>query len=401
MPQVLQLGRFAESDALFSLFVAASLMVWHAGYTRRWPPACVWGCGYLLAALAALTKGPQGPVYFLAPVLVYLLVRRDWRYLLSLPHVAGVAVFAAVIGAWQIPFLMRAGLEATLKVWSEEGNLFDRIRDILGGALPSHMVTYPVQLLLYVFPWSVMLSVFASRRFRQSLRAESPHVTFLAVWFLVVFPTCWLVPGARARYLMSVYPCLACLVGLAIQRCGEPGAADGWRKLWMRLLGMLAVGMAAMGAAALAVGVYDLAAEAKLLPPAFVTIAYGLICLGLAAACFRTRHATAPLLQTMGVFSAALFLGLTYNGPMVNGDAVRRRNGRGRSATETTDPAGRAAGKFRCRPPPVRLSLRRADRLPALARRQHGLDLAFVTSVSHGWEESSGKCPSPGSRWRR
>ena len=109
MPQVLQLGHFAESDALFSLFAAASLLVWHWGYTRKWPAASVWGCGYLLAALAALTKGPQGPIYFLGPILIFLLLRRDWRYLLSLPHLAGMAVFAAVVGAWQIPFSCAPG----------------------------------------------------------------------------------------------------------------------------------------------------------------------------------------------------------------------------------------------------------------------------------------------------
>ena len=149
-PQVLQLGRFAESDALFSLFGAASLLVWHLGYTRKWPPVCVWCSGYLLAALAALTKGPQGPIYFLGPVLIFLLLRRDWRYLLSLPHLAGIAALAAVVGAWQIPFTLRTGLEATAKVWSEKGGLADRVRGILDGSLPLHLVAFPAKVFLYM-----------------------------------------------------------------------------------------------------------------------------------------------------------------------------------------------------------------------------------------------------------
>jgi 4-amino-4-deoxy-L-arabinose transferase-like glycosyltransferase len=318
MPQVLQLGRFAESDALFSLFVAASLMVWHLGYTRNWPPACVWGCGYLLAALAALTKGPQGPIYFFGPVLIYLLLRRDWRYVLSLPHMAGMAVFALVLGAWQIPFSLRTGLEATAKVWSEEGNLADRIRGIFDGSLPWHLVAFPANLFVNLFPWSVMLLAFASGRMRRSLRAADPQVMFLVVWFLVVFPTCWIVPGARTRYLMSAYPCLACLVGLMIQWCCEASAAGGWQKLWAWFLAVLAVCAAALGLTAVGVGVHDLAAETKLLPPAVFMIAYGLICLGLAAACFRMRDATTAPVQKAGVFCAAVFLGLTYNGPMIN-----------------------------------------------------------------------------------
>jgi 4-amino-4-deoxy-L-arabinose transferase-like glycosyltransferase len=318
MPQVLQLGRFAESDALFSLFVSASLLVWHWGYTRKWPPACVWGCGYLLAALASLTKGPQGPVYFFAPVLVYLLLRRDGRYLLSLPHLAGMAVFAAVLGAWQIPFSLRTGLEATAKVWSEGGGLAERVGGILDGSLPLHMVAFPASVFVNLFPWSVMLLAFASGRLRRSLRAAGPQGMFLVVWFLVVFPTCWIVPDARARYLMSTYPCLACLVGLVVQWCCETSAAGGWQELWSRLVAVLAVCAAALGLAAMGVGVHDLAAETKLLPPAGWMIVYGLICLGLAVACFRTPRATAAPLQKAAVFCVAVFVGLTYNGPVVN-----------------------------------------------------------------------------------
>ncbi len=42
--QVLQIGRLGESEALFTLLVAASLLVWHAGYarTRRGRRAAVW-----------------------------------------------------------------------------------------------------------------------------------------------------------------------------------------------------------------------------------------------------------------------------------------------------------------------------------------------------------------------
>jgi hypothetical protein len=172
--------------------------------------------------------------------------------------------------------------------------------------------------LLYLFPWSVMLLAFLSGRFRRSLRAADPQVTFLVVWFLVVFPTCWIVPGARPRYLMSAYPGLACLVGLVVQRCCETSAAAGWQALWSRFLAFVAVCIAAMGLAGLGVGVRDLVAESKLLPPAGLMIVYGLACLGLAAACFRTRRATAAPVQKAAVFCVAVFIGLTYNVPVVN-----------------------------------------------------------------------------------
>lgn len=87
--QVLVLGRFGESEALFTLFTAAALLVWHAGYLRAWPIALTWSAGYSLAALAALVKGPQAPVYFVSACCGYLLLKRDWRWLIGPGHLVG------------------------------------------------------------------------------------------------------------------------------------------------------------------------------------------------------------------------------------------------------------------------------------------------------------------------
>jgi 4-amino-4-deoxy-L-arabinose transferase-like glycosyltransferase len=106
MGQVMQIGRLGESEALFALLVSASLLVWHLGYLRGWSPLITWSCGFGTAALAALVKGPQAPVYFVAITAVYLAVRRDWRYLFRWQYAAGAAVFVAIISAWQIPFYL-------------------------------------------------------------------------------------------------------------------------------------------------------------------------------------------------------------------------------------------------------------------------------------------------------
>ena len=81
--QVLALGRLGESEAVFALLVAGSLLVWHWGYLRGWPPSVAWSAGYALAALGALAKGPQAPVYFVLATGAYLILRRDWRWLFA------------------------------------------------------------------------------------------------------------------------------------------------------------------------------------------------------------------------------------------------------------------------------------------------------------------------------
>src|SRR4051812_9601919 len=75
--QVLQIGRLGESEAVFTLLVAASLLLWHLGYVRHWRPLLVWVLGFGFAALAALVKGPQAPAYFIAIIGSFLFIVHD------------------------------------------------------------------------------------------------------------------------------------------------------------------------------------------------------------------------------------------------------------------------------------------------------------------------------------
>src|SRR5262245_19228359 len=78
-----QMGRQAETEALFILLVSASLLLWHWGLVRRWPAALTFAAGYGLMALAMLTKGIQAPVSFVGSVGFYLVLTGQWRRLFS------------------------------------------------------------------------------------------------------------------------------------------------------------------------------------------------------------------------------------------------------------------------------------------------------------------------------
>ncbi len=213
---VLQLGRLAETDALFTLLVSASLLVWHWGYARNSRSSYTWIAGYGLAALAALAKGPQAPVYFVAVTATYLCWRRDWRMLFNRSHLYGLGMFAAIVGAWQIPFCMQLGFSAAVQVWT--GDVGMRFEDTRLAVVGLHLLLYPVETLICTLPWSPLLSAYAFRCFRDTIRGAKSWVNFLIVSVLVTFPTCWMVPGAKGRYWMPLYPCLALLTGLVIQR---------------------------------------------------------------------------------------------------------------------------------------------------------------------------------------
>jgi 4-amino-4-deoxy-L-arabinose transferase-like glycosyltransferase len=231
MAQVLQIGRMGESEAVFALLVGSSLMAWHLGYLRGWSPALTWSLGFGLAALAALTKGPQAPVYFVAITGAYLLLRRDWRYLIAWQPLAGAAVFVAIVAAWQIPFYRATDLDAVLATWA--GLATDRWH--LAG-LVKHVAIYPLETFACLLPWSPILFAYAKREMRDSVKDQKDLTTFAALAIAIAYPTVWFAAGAQPRYFMPLYPLIAVLVGLAVERCSSAAIGRYPRRAWHQFL---------------------------------------------------------------------------------------------------------------------------------------------------------------------
>ena len=65
--------------AVAQIAALGMVMAIRQGYDAHSPQAYWWSLGFAFAALAALVKGPQAPVYFGAITVVYLAVMRDWK----------------------------------------------------------------------------------------------------------------------------------------------------------------------------------------------------------------------------------------------------------------------------------------------------------------------------------
>ncbi|HUY92032.1 MAG TPA: glycosyltransferase family 39 protein [Pirellulales bacterium] len=378
MGQVLQLGFLAETEATLTLFVGASLLVWHGGYASGWPKLVTWTAGYALVGLAALAKGPQGPIYFGGAVAVYLALKRDWRMLFSWSHLAGLAVFAAVVGVWQIPYSSQVEWEKVLQTWGhtsaarfDYSNLWPVVK---------HLLTYPWEILGCLLPWSPWLAAFSNRDFRRSLGAARDPAIFLTVAILVAFPTCWLAPQARGRYFMPLYPCFAPLVGLAIERAlaasrvvsraatgnvgwlglsqGEapvrwgiaslcrqpPSTSQKLARMWRVYFTAAASLLVLAGAAVPAISVAGLAQEAPFSQPLGFAAAYAALAWLAAAVVWKASSGERPRQAAAGLLALAGFLGLTFSGLMMN-DWIRR----------SEDIAGHVAALKTRLPPDVRL----------------------------------------------
>ncbi|HEV3137778.1 MAG TPA: glycosyltransferase family 39 protein, partial [Pirellulales bacterium] len=320
MVQVLQLGRLAESDALLTLYVSAALFSWHYGYACRHNAPLAWIAGYTLAALAGLTKGPQGPVYFLSITAIFLCLHRDWKFLFNRWHLAGLVWFILIIGAWQLPFYLTLDAASAQAVWSEGGDVGVRFQYRSLGRALEQWVSYPFEVLVCLLPWSFLLVVVPTRWFWRNVGEARPMAIFLLAACAVAFPTCWLPASSRARYFMSLYPCVAPLVGLVIQRCWE-SSQDGWcPRSWDRYL-LVGVGLIAICGfvvcTAHAVGGSYLRGLGQSVSTGF-TLAYAAAAVAAATAILWSRRRHDHRRARTGIFAVAGFVGLTYAGVVVN-----------------------------------------------------------------------------------
>jgi len=321
MVQVQELGRMAETEATLTMLVAASLLLWHWGYARKWSPGLTWSIGYGFAALAGLAKGLQGPVYFVAVTIIFLMLRRDWRFLLSTSHALGVLVFALVIGLWQVPYVLETQWAAVPLIWGQNAT----IRYGHSGFFPlaMHMLTYPLEVGCSMLPWSILPVAFLHPGFRKSLGAARPYVVFLAVALLATFPSCWFAIEARTRYFMPLYPCVAVLVGLVIDRSVATTRETGWTGHWYRFVGLFGLGAAAGGVLVCAASVFGFGGRSVLAQPVAFAVVYLIISCLVAGSLLWLRREPRYWRHCVSIVVMTGFLALDYGGLRIN-ELVRK-----------------------------------------------------------------------------
>jgi len=319
MGQVLELGRLAETEAILTFLVGASLLLWHWGYHERWPAWTTWTAGYGLAALASLAKGPQGPVYFVAVVFAYLiLVRRDWRFLVSRAHALGIAVFAVVLGVWQVPFLLATDWDAVVRIWTSDA----AARFLERGWLDylEHAIAYPAEVWASMLPWSFLLIAYAWPSFRRALGRARPNAVFLVTAIAVTFPSVLAAVDARNRYYMPLYPCFAPLIGLVVERylanAWEEGLAPRRWLFACGQLGALVIFMAGMLIFVASTLLRD--ALPTLAQPIPFAILYAGASTVLACALAWANRSVGRDRAWVGVVAITCSMGLTYTGVVVN-----------------------------------------------------------------------------------
>lgn len=340
--QVLQLGRLAETEGVFLGVLTTGLFGWHIAYRAGRSAWQVWIWGYFFGALAALAKGPQGGVYFGAPVVLYLLLQRDWRFLFSFGHMAGLGVFALVFGGWWAAYWHATDLATAKAVLF--GLVEMRLNNV--GSIWVHIATFPLMLLASLLPWSLLLVRYLDRRFwaeldpdrgptdgssrdgtlhEDSSRGISARdgVLFCLAAIGATIPSLWFILGTVSRHYFGMFASFAVLSGTVIDRCLQADLASSLGRGWRLFVRGFAATAAVLGLGMAIVPLFDFDWGRRLAQPWWFAAPFAVASLVAAGMLFRSLQKSSPgeateLRRFRGVVVLGMFLVAAYLGPTIN-----------------------------------------------------------------------------------
>ena len=238
MGQVLELGNLGETETMYTLIVAGSILLWHWAWVSEASQTLAWCAGYSLAAAGMLAKGYQAPIYFGATAVLYLVVSRQWRALLTRSHVVGVLCFFLIWNAWNIPYLWMTGWENTVAMYHNDVAM--RFDHQTWASWAQHLLRFPLEVLVCMLPWSFLLPILAMPRFWKGVGKYREPLALAIVAIAITFPSVWFTPGAHGRYYMPLYPCFAILIAIATEKVLSENGTPQSRTVGSRIQGLSA-----------------------------------------------------------------------------------------------------------------------------------------------------------------
>ncbi len=159
---------------------------------------------YLFAAFGTLTKGPPSIAFQGLTLLPWLVINKEWKWLLSWKHVLGIFAYVMVVGGYfywysldndPLPFIVRLFKEASQRTGLEH-DFFNTLKGL---------ANFPFLLLKVMAPWSILIVLSFRKGVFDEIRS-SPLLLFCVVFILFNIPLYWITPDHKSRYLYMFYP---------------------------------------------------------------------------------------------------------------------------------------------------------------------------------------------------
>jgi hypothetical protein len=158
---------------------------------------------YFLGAVGTLTKGLPSLVFTGLSILVFFIVNREFKRLITWAHLSGIVLYLVIVGGYFLAYSHQGdAIQYLLSLSVESGKRLsgDTFWDYL-----QHMALYPLDTLMNLLPAPVML-IFVFRKSFLNVIRENSFMKFALLMLIVHFPVYWLPPGGKQRYIIMLYP---------------------------------------------------------------------------------------------------------------------------------------------------------------------------------------------------
>lgn len=228
------LARTVFTDMIFSVFISLSLLSFFWGYSPEKKKGIGLVLFFIFSGLAVLTKGPLGFLIPFLTIFLFLLIKKDIRFLKSKYFSSGLFIFVFISLPWYIFIINRYGNN-----FIHEFFFNGHIRRIFEAEHISHdtWYFYLFSMIGCMFPWSlfVIAALFSLPKY---LRHNKDSIyTFLICWVAVVFLIFQSAHSKLVSYIFPFFPTFALLASDFIYN--KVSVNNYGRLLFLILLGTL------------------------------------------------------------------------------------------------------------------------------------------------------------------
>ncbi|MGE0684091.1 MAG: ArnT family glycosyltransferase, partial [Candidatus Binatia bacterium] len=231
-PLHIQQSHSGRTDMTLSFFVTASLLLFffivHRDQRQEQRRIGLVYLFSLLLACSFLSKGPVGVILVAAPIVSFLIWRRDGQGFRALLRPGPLTLFAVLAGGWSVLALWGAGEEFWRTQVMEEN-----VARFAGGIDRMSPFYYIGPLLGGFAPWSLLLPFAVWRAIKE--REQEPGPFFLTLWWISTVLFFQLAAYKRARYLLPTLPPAALLVGWWLSSHLQAATSRLHPKAWWKL----------------------------------------------------------------------------------------------------------------------------------------------------------------------
>jgi len=204
------LARTVFTDMIFSIFILFSLLFFYWGYACQAKKDLGILLFFIFSGLAVLTKGPLGFFIPFLIVSVFLLIKRQIKFLFCKYSFLGVFIFIAISFPWYLLMFKKYGLS-----FSHEFFYNTHFRRLIEAEHIGNdkWYFYPFSIIGCMFPWSLYTLVSLIYLFRHLRKNSDPIYIFLVSWISVVFLIFQPAHSKLVSYIFPLFAALALVTG--------------------------------------------------------------------------------------------------------------------------------------------------------------------------------------------